>query len=257
VTNGNAYIEKTVFVQEKYKNGAKISVLYICWMFFSMYAGSQMLYNESSHMDKSVMLTGGADVERRRTVGEYRLIDLTMFALMVFLGEMAIVMAAKMFPRELYVFSVTPVVTAIVMMRWGPWAAVHAALGGLALCIGTGADAAHYAIYCGGNLLGLCALALLKALGKERVREDAFHTVVFGLTTALLMQLGRGLVSVALGGEAGAMFEFFRADVLTLLFTAVVIGIVRRLDGVFEDQIKYLLRISAEQDEERESSDEG
>lgn len=196
-------------------------------------------------------------MERQRTVGEYRMIDLAMFSLMVFLGEMVIVMAADMFPSELYVFSVTPVITAIVMMRWGPWAAIHAVLGALALCIGTGAEAKYYAVYGVGNLLGLGALGMLKICGKESVRTDAFRTVVFGLATALLMQLGRALMSVALGGEAAAMFEFFRADVLTLLFTAVVIAIVRRLDGVFEDQIKYLLRLSKERDEERESSDEG
>lgn len=196
-------------------------------------------------------------MERQRTVGEYRAIDLLIFSLMVFFGETAIIMGAHLFPGELYVLSVTPVVTAIVMMRWGPWAAIHAALGGLALCIGTGAAAQQYAVYCGGNLLGLGALALLKLQGKENIRLDAFRTVVFGLATALLMQLGRALASVALGGPAEAMFEFFRADVLTLLFTAVVIAIVRRLDGVFEDQINYLLRISKEREEERENSDEG
>lgn len=196
-------------------------------------------------------------MERQRTVGEYRAIDLLIFSLMVFFGETAIIMGAHLFPGELYVLSVTPVVTAIVMMRWGPWAAIHAALGGLALCIGTGAAAQQYAVYCGGNLLGLGALALLKLQGKENIRQDAFRTVVFGLATALLMQLGRALASVALGGPAEAMFEFFRADVLTLLFTAVVIAIVRRLDGVFEDQINYLLRISKEREEERENSDEG
>ena len=196
-------------------------------------------------------------MERQRTVGEYRAIDLLIFSLMVFFGETVIIMGARLFPGELYVLSVTPVVTAIVMMRWGPWAAIHAALGGLALCIGTGAAAQQYAVYCGGNLLGLGALALLKLQGKENIRQDAFRTVVFGLATALLMQLGRALASVALGGPAEAMFEFFRADVLTLLFTAVVIAIVRRLDGVFEDQINYLLRISKEREEERENSDEG
>lgn len=196
-------------------------------------------------------------MERQRTVGEYRVIDLTMFSLMVFFGEMVIIMAAGMFPGEPYVLSVVPVLTAIVMMRWGAWAAIQAVLGALALCIGTGAGTEHYVIYGVGNLLGLGALAMLKMCGKERVRTDAFLTVVFGLATTLLMQLGRALVSVALGGEAAAMFEFFRADVLTLLFTAVVIAIVRRLDGVFEDQIKYLLRVSKERDEERESSDEG
>ena len=56
---------------------------------------------------------------------------------------------------------------------------------------------------------------------------------------------------------AQGVIVFVTADVLTLLFTAVVIWIVRRLDGMFEDQIKYLIRVSREMEEERESSDEG
>ena len=40
---------------------------------------------------------------------------------------------------------------------------------------------------------------------------------------------------------------------ITLLFTGVVIAIARRLDGVFEDQINYLLRVNREQEEEKES----
>ncbi len=38
VTIGNAYIKKSRFVQNKYKNEAEMSVLYISWMIFSMYA---------------------------------------------------------------------------------------------------------------------------------------------------------------------------------------------------------------------------
>lgn len=204
------------------------------------------------------MLSGGEGVERQRTVGEYRTIDLVLFALMVLVGEAVVVTAARRwFPDQLYVFSVVPVITAIVMMRWGPWAAIHAVLGGLAFCWASGAEAAQYAVYCGGNLLGLGALTMLKISGKESVRTDAFRTVVFGLLTALLMQLGHALLSLLFGGTAAGMIVFFTTDVITLLFTAVVIWIARRLDGVFEDQINYLLRVSKEQEEEKENDDEG
>lgn len=196
-------------------------------------------------------------MRRQRTVGEYRAIDLILFSLMLVLGETAVCVAGRLFPGELYVFSVVPVITAIVMMRWGSWAAIHAVLGGLALCFWTGATATQYAVYCAGNLLGLGALGFLQMSGKEGVRQSSFQTVAFGVATALLMQLGRALTSMVLGGTTDGMVDFFLADVLTLLFTAVVMWIVRRLDGVFEDQINYLLRIHQEEEEERESSDEG
>lgn len=196
-------------------------------------------------------------MQRQRTVGEYRTIDLIMFLLMVVLGEAVICLAAASFPRELYVFSLVPVITAIVMMRWGPWALLHAAAGGAVYTWASGGAATYYIIYCVGNLLGLGALLLFRFYGKERIRGDALGTMGFGVATALLMQLGRALVSMLTGGSARNAVLFFTTDVLTLLFTAVVMWIVRRLDGVFEDQITYLLRISKEKEEERESSDEG
>ena len=101
-------------------------------------------------------------MERQRTVGEYRAIDLLIFSLMVFFGETVIIMGARLFPGELYVLSVTPVVTAIVMMRWGPWAAIHAVLGGVTLCFWTGGAPMQYVVYGAGNLLGLGALGMLR-----------------------------------------------------------------------------------------------
>lgn len=196
-------------------------------------------------------------MQRQRTVGEYRAIDLIMFLLMVVLGEAVIGIAAASFPRELYVFSLVPVITAIVMMRWGPWALLHAAAGGAVYTWVSGGAGMDYIIYCAGNLLGLGALVLFRVFGKEKIRGDALGTMAFGVATALLMQLGRAILWMLIHHTVQGAIVFFTADVLTLLFTAVVMWIVRKLDGVFEDQITYLLRISKEKEEERESSDEG
>lgn len=53
--DGNAYMKNGHSEHEMYKNGPKMSVLYIRRMIFSMYGGGQMLYNIDSHMDKSVI----------------------------------------------------------------------------------------------------------------------------------------------------------------------------------------------------------
>lgn len=193
-------------------------------------------------------------MEKERTVGQYRAIDLALFALMLAVAETLIVKAAgSWFPDQLYTLSAVAAITAIVMMRWGPWAAIHAVLGGAALCWAGGARMEQYVIYCGGNLLGLGALALRKWLGPEEIRQDALKTMLFGVTTAVLMQLGRALVSLLFGASAGDMLRFVATDVLTVLFTAIVMWIARRVDGLFEDQIHYLLRLSREREEEKEN----
>ena len=184
---------------------------------------------------------------KQRSLGEYRAIDLGCFALMLALFEPVLHFAAtKLFPAEPYSVSAVAAITAIVMMRWGPWAGIHAAFGGVLVCLLSKARGDQYLVYGLGNLLSLAALLLLNAWGKEETRKDALHTIGFALMTALLMQLGRALTALVLGNGLGVSLGFFTTGVITDLFTVVVVWISRRLDGIFEDQIHYLLRIQKE-----------
>ena len=188
----------------------------------------------------------------RNNVARYRAIDLTLFAVMLFIFEGIIVTAAtRWFPGEPYTVSVVPLIIAIVMMRWGPWAGIHAVLGGLAFCLLSKAAPRQYLIYCIGNLFSLGALAFIKWQGSERIRQDALKTWVYGLAVLLLIDFGRALLSVILGADWSIALGFFTTDVITALFTLVILWIVRRLDGVFENQNHYLLRLQEEQEKER------
>lgn len=187
-----------------------------------------------------------------KAYARYRLIDLGLFAVMLTVFEGILVMAStRWFPQEPYTVSVTAAVTAIVLMRWGPWAAVHALLGGFAFCMASGAAPRQYWIYCGGNLLSLAALALRKGLGEENIRTDALKSLLLGLTVVLLMDAGRALLSLLTGAALSSALGFFTTDVVTVLFTLMIVWIVRRLDGVWEDQEHYLLRLREEQERER------
>jgi hypothetical protein len=172
---------------------------------------------------------------------------------MVVLFESIVVLAArKWFPGQAFTVSVVPAVTAIVMIRWGPWAAIHALLGGAAFCYMSAAEPKQYAIYCIGNLFSLLALFLVKALGgEEDVRKSVYKTLAYGLGVTLLMQAGRFLIAVALGTAADLALGFFTTEAVTFLFTLLILWIVRRLDGVFENQDHYLLRLQAEEEKER------
>lgn len=184
---------------------------------------------------------------KQRTLGLYRTIDLFCFVLMLALFEPVLHFAAtRLFPAEPYTVSVTAAVTAIVLMRWGPWAAIHAVFGGIMACLLAGARIDQYLIYGFGNLFSLAALMLLKKWGKEETRKDALHSIAFALVTALLMQLGRAVMALILGNGLLLCLGFFTTGVITDLFTVVIVWIARRLDGIFEDQIHYLLRIQKE-----------
>ena len=188
-------------------------------------------------------------MDRRLSFQQYRAIDLTLFAVMLCISETVIVTAAtRWFPEQLYTVSVAGAIVSIVLMRWGPWAAIHAFLGGFVFCFLSRGMIGQYIIYCVGNLFSLLSLLLLRAFGKERVRADSFLAVGFALCTQLAMQLGRALTALAMGTEPARCVGFVTTDVLSGLFTALIVWIARRLDGIFEDQKHYLLRVNREEE---------
>ena len=219
------------------------------------------------------MLHCEKSMNHRLTFRQYRQMDLTVFGAILVVAEALIVLAAtRWFPAEAYTVSIVAAVTSIVLMRWGPWAAIHAVLGGLVYCFVSGGQPGQYLIYCAGNLFALLSLLWFRipgkerTSGKERIREDSFLTVIFGLTVQLLMQLGRAAVAFALlraspgsapagtQSVAGALsfcIGFITTDALSGFFTAVILWIARRQDGLFEDQKHYLLRIQEAEKEER------
>ena len=189
-------------------------------------------------------------MNRQISFQQYRRIDLILFAVILWITETLIVTAAThWFADQLYTVSVVGALTAIMLMRWGPYAAIHAVLGGLVFSLLSHGSAKQILIYCVGNLFSLAALLPLRRLGKEHVRSDSFLSVGFGLLTLLLMQLGRALMALLTGTTFLTCLGFFTTDALSLLFTAVIVWIARRLDGVFEDQKHYLLRIHKQEED--------
>ena len=76
--------------------------------------------------------------------------------------------------------------------------------------------------------------------------------MTYPILVLLLMQTGRALIALLTGAERASVIGFYTTDSLSMLFTFVIIWIARRLDGVYEDQIHYLLRINAKEGTEKE-----
>lgn len=183
---------------------------------------------------------------------QYRNIDLSILLAMLVAAEVIINIAARVwFPFEAYVLSPMVAVVCIVMMRWGPFAAVHAVGGGLALCIVSGASIEQYAVYCVGNCFALAALFLFKVWDKEKVRTKIPLTVLFTASAFCGVQIGRWLVGMFFGGSAGDIVRLITTDSLSLVFAVVTVLIARRIDGLFEDQVAYLIRTQAERNKEQ------
>ncbi len=187
-------------------------------------------------------------MKRQLSFQEYRGIDLFLFALMLAVFEFIIVRAAgaAFFRDQPYTVSLAAAITSIVYMRWGVWGGLHAAWAGLLFCFWSGGTGQQYLIYILGNLFSLLAVPVLYKVGFEKIRLGEWSSMLFPLAVILLMQGGRAAVSLALGGPESGALGFFTTDALSILFTLVIIWIARRLDGLYENQKHYLLRIQKE-----------
>ncbi len=185
--------------------------------------------------------------------GQYRGIDLTILTILTTVAEAVSALAAsKWFPREIYSLSPMVAMVSIVMMRWDFWAAIPAAVSGLAFCVATGASGDQFLVYCVGNCGVLAALVWFKAFGKEKVRKHWGLSIVFTFTAFAGMLLGRWLVAMLLGSGVKIIVNFLLADCLSVVFAAVVVLIARRIDGLFEDQKAYLIRTEEERKKQRD-----
>jgi energy-converting hydrogenase Eha subunit A len=197
-------------------------------------------------------------VSVRSGLAKYRATDLFIWALILCLFETLIVKAGTtLFASQPYTVSLVPAVVAIVYMRWGVYGMVHAFLGGLILCLasGFGLEVKQGAVYAVGNLLSATVLLWLKGREKK-IRDSWLLSAIFASAVAFLMQAGRAVVSLILGDTPSGAVSFVATDVLSGVFALVLVLIARRMDGVFEKQVSYLLRVQ-EAEKEARREDEG
>ena len=185
------------------------------------------------------------------TFRQYRGMDIAMFTALLCICETLITFGAtRWFPGEPYTLSVTPAVTAIMLVRWGGFAAIPAFLGAFVFCLASGASLAQFGIYCLGNLAALAMLWFPARKDWRQLHDQVLLAMVFGLLTALCMQLGRGLIALLLGTAPAVCAGFITTDVLSTVFAVLIVWIARRLDGMLEEQKHYLMRVAEEQEKE-------
>lgn len=215
---------------------------------------AKIKYDKTKSIE-SGFLRGETRMGPRLSLEQYRSLDLCFLAAITFLTELLITLAAsRWYPDQLYTVSVTAALTAIVLVRWKGYAAVTALVGGAALCIGLGASPKQWLIYCIGNLAFLGALFFLKIVGEKKIRGNAAWTIFYGAFTLLVMQTGRAAVALILGGTLREAMAFYATDALSYVFTAVILWIAGRLDGILEDQKEYLVRLHAQLEAEKEDA---
>lgn len=196
-------------------------------------------------------------MKQQLTFKEYRNLDLIIFVVLTIVFEaIATYASGKWFALQAINISVSLLLICIVMMRWGGYAAIHAVVGGLVYCFAAGGTPEQYVIYGIGNLFALVSLVLIKIWSKEKIRNSIVRLILFAIVAYLGMAAGRCIMSLFFGGGTGTLLVYITTDIISLLFAVIVLILLRKSDGMIEDQKAYLLRLDKERKEETDAYNE-
>lgn len=191
---------------------------------------------------------------------QYRAMDLAIFAVITVVSELLGYFSTVWFAGSaFFTLSLVVPITCLVLVRWGWPAVFYPVLGGAAYCLasGMGVDSGtalnYYATYCLGGTFILLMLLPAKLIGVDRIRCKWIFTALFAVGAWLCVYLGRSTVWAIFytikpvpNATATTGFSGFWLDVISLFAGVAVLLIMRKLDGMFEEQKRYLTRVDEE-----------
>ena len=185
---------------------------------------------------------------------QYKYTDLFFFALVLGLSELLVFCAFRFWFKstiDKYYVNFMLAIALTVIMRWGWIGGIYAVVDGVLLCAMQGGSWQAYLTYIIGTACIESVLLLTKFVGKERIRTKWYLTLAYILVGWVSVNLGISCMSAIFGesflSSLATSFGFGVYGVIPLVASIATIMILRRLNGMFEDQKHYLLR----QDKER------
>ena len=188
------------------------------------------------------------------SIRQYKYTDLLFFALVLGISELLVFCAFNLWFKntvEKFYINFMLAIALTVIMRWGWVGGIYAVIDGVVQCAIQGGSWQAYLSYIIGNACILSVLLLTKFMGKEKIRSKWYFSLVYILVGWVSVNLGISCMGAIFGksflSALGTSFGFGVYGALPLAAAIVVIMILRRLNGMFEDQKHYLIR----QDRER------
>lgn len=197
------------------------------------------------------------------SVKQYRATDLVIFAVILIIFDLLAHYVPMLFTGEvIYSFCLTVPITLLVMMRWG-WCSVFFAVGdGLLLTIiNNPAVWQSYLCYGIGNASLMLLLIAIRFIGKKRIASTWYFTSLFVICGWVLQNFTVTVINAICGYSfvscLGSNFGFSMTGLLSLAMGLVISLVLRRLDGMYEDQIEYLKRLKGEREERQRLAERG
>ena len=190
------------------------------------------------------------------SIRQYKYTDLFFFALILGLSELLIFCSFKLWFKgtvDKFYINFALAIALTVIMRWGWVGGIYAVVDGIILCAVGGKPWQGYLTYIIGTACIFAVLLLVKFMGKERIRSKWYFSLVYVLAGWVAVNIGISCMSAIFGenffSALGTSFGLGVYGALPFAGSVAVVMILRRLNGMFEDQKHYLLRQEAERKE--------
>ena len=185
---------------------------------------------------------------------QYKYTDLFFFALVLGLSELLVFCSYNYWFKstiDKFYVNFMLAIALTVIMRWGWIGGLYAVLDGIILSAVGGGGWQRYLSYIIGTACILVVLLMTKFVGKEKIRSKWYLSLAYVLVGWASVNVGISCMSMIFGESISTAllvsFGYGVYGALPLAASIVVVMLLRRLNGMFEDQKHYLLR----QDKER------
>lgn len=186
----------------------------------------------------------------------YRATDLFLFAVILVIFDLLVHFATLWLAdaASVYMFALTVPIVLLVMIRWG-WQAIFFAVGDALLLTALNNPTVwqSYFAYSIGNAAILLLLIPVHLIGKQKIAGTWYLTALFVVLGWIISNLVCSVVQCIFGvsfvAALLANISFGVNGLLALAIGMVLLLILRKLEGMFEDQIHYLKRLDEERKE--------
>lgn len=187
---------------------------------------------------------------------QYKFNDLFLFAVILIVFDLVVHFATLWLGDRAtnYMFSLTVPIVLLIMVRWG-WPAVFYAIGDAILLtvLNNPTVWQSYLAYILGNSALMLLLIPMHFMGKQKIAGKWYLTALFVVLGWVISNLVCSIVQWICGIDfvvaLASNVSFSVNGLLSLVLGVVLMLILRRLDGMFEDQIHYLKRLDDERKE--------
>lgn len=189
---------------------------------------------------------------------QYKLVDILLFmVIMTALEAVNVLAIRKWFPDMLFSVSLMFTVSLIVLVRWNWLGAIFPPLHGVLYSAFLGASVETYVIYAVGNSFLLLTWFLFKVISKEKLFSRWYLTLIYPAIAFVLVIFGRTLIALCFGNDfVATLGSNFFAESLNAVFALMALLVLRRAEGMLEDQKTYLKRVAREKEEAKTQKDD-